>query len=582
MAKKGTNGSDVEFLGRFKDTFDALGGLDTIHGEQGDDTINGGSGNDFLFGDEDNDVLLGDNGDDQLDGGIGRDRLEGGAGGDRYVLNNNVDTIFEAENQGNDIVLTILDNITLVKNVERLRLQGTANLKGKGNSLNNQLDGNIGTNTLHGEAGNDLIHGVDSPQSVTLDLKDSLYGDEGNDSLYGDGGDDLLKGGAGDDTGKGGIGNDTINGDAGTDKLFGDIGDDTLAGGDGNDFLKGGFGNDNLNGGAGDDTLSGEADNDTLAGGDGDDTLNGDAGNDSLNGGTGRNTLKGGDGNDTLDGRIGNNTLDGGLGNDFYVLAANFAQTNTIVESINGGIDTVQTSDSFTLADLTTIENLTLLGGTGTATTDGTGNGLGNVLIGNSNTNLLKGENGDDVLFGGFAASINGNDTLSGGNGNDILVGGGGNDVLNGGAGNDLFLRELPAPANAIDQVTPPGILNQAPRIFQSLGLDTVNMDEGQDTFVYTPQQLIAPNVQELDKGFSVNQFTIGPGGDFLGFQKVTFVDVVQVGNNTEFRVGDGIANDAGFGAGALLVTINGTVGFTADTIGINVSPLNQAQFLFE
>lgn len=568
MAKTGTNGRDVEFLGLFKDSFDALGGADEIHGEQGDDALNGGSGDDLLLGEEGSDFLFGDAGNDELNGGAERDRMDGGTGNDRYILTIDLDNVVEQLNQGEDRISTTLNGITLPKNVERLQLLGSANLNGNGNTLNNELTGNGGINVLRGEAGDDRIYGADptQPAERSLDQGDRLYGDSGDDLLKGDGGDDLLKGGADDDVLRGGSGNDTLNGEAGADQLYGEEGNDSLNGGNDNDRLKGGNGNDSLNGEGGNDTLNGEADQDTLNGGEGDDTLLGGAGNDTLNGGNGTNLLQGEAGNDTLDGRQGSNTLEGGSDHDIYLLAA--ANPNqTIVEAANGGIDTIQTGDTFSLGNFQTIENLTLLAGSGTATTNGNGNALANVIIGNNNANLLKGEAGDDLLFGGFAASINGNDTLQGGNGNDVLIGGGGNDILTGGAGNDLFLRQTIAPANAIDQ---------AGRLLQSLGLDTVNLDQGQDTFVYQPQGNGGANL-----GFVVNQFDRGAGGDFMAFQAVTAVDVVQVGNNTEFRVGNGIANDAGFGTGQLLVTLNNTIGFSSDNIGLNVSPLNQAQFSF-
>jgi len=122
-------------------------------------------------------------------------------------------------------------------------------------------------------------------------------------------------------------------------------------------------------------------------------------------------------GNDTLDGGAGNDTLIGGAGNDTYVYAAG----DTIVESAGGGTDTIQTATTLTLTSFAEIENLTL---TGSGAADGTGNALGNLIIGNGGANSLSGAGGNDTLRGG-----NGNDTLAGGNGTDSLVGGSGNDV---------------------------------------------------------------------------------------------------------------------------------------------------------
>jgi len=102
------------------------------------------------------------------------------------------------------------------------------------------------------------------------------------------------------------------------------------------------------------------------------------------------------------------NVLTGGAGNDTYVVGAG----DTVVESSNSGVDTVQSAVSWTLGS--NLENLTLLGA---AAINGTGNGSGNVLTGNSANNALNGANGADTLRGGL-----GNDTVNGGSGNDTFM----------------------------------------------------------------------------------------------------------------------------------------------------------------
>jgi len=89
-------------------------------------------------------------------------------------------------------------------------------------------------------------------------------------------------------------------------------------------------------------TGSGE---DSIAGGSGNDTLDGGAGDDSLAGGAGLDTLHGGDGADVLA---------GGADNDSYYLSGDA----TIVEAVDGGVDTVYSSVSHTLAS--NVENLVL------------------------------------------------------------------------------------------------------------------------------------------------------------------------------------------------------------------------------
>ena len=86
------------------------------------------------------------------------------------------------------------------------------------------------------------------------------------------------------------------------------------------------------------------------------------------------------------------------MGNDTYVVDN---AADIVNEAGGGGIDTIRSSVSFSLADpvhaIGDIENLTL---TGTANINATGNALDNVLIGNSGNNVLIGGAGADTLDG--------------------------------------------------------------------------------------------------------------------------------------------------------------------------------------
>ncbi|NCQ36202.1 calcium-binding protein, partial [bacterium] len=203
----------------------------------------------------------------------------------------------------------------------------------------------------------------------------------------------------------------------------------------------------------------------------------------------------------TMTGLGGADTMIGGGGNDSY----SYYGTETIIERIGGGIDTVMSDVSFILPNQ--VENL-FLSDYGRAI-NGTGNGLANVLTGNGSANWLNGGAGADTLLGGagndtyvtdgldtiiedssragtdtvrstasYALGFSlenlvllgtadlsgtgnggtnrligntganwlyggrGNDSIWGGGGDDRLIGGAGADRLSGGGGNDTYVTD--------------------------------------------------------------------------------------------------------------------------------------------
>lgn len=286
---------------------------------------------------------------------------------------------------------------------------------------------------IRGTIGNDILKGtVGDDEILGLAGDDRLRGLSGRDRLNGDDGIDLLRGGFGDDVMDGGKGDDTLSGGEGVD---------LLKGGEGNDLLDGGKGADQLVGGLGDDTyivdnvgdllrerrdqgidtvqssvsykLTANLENLTLTGTDSlnatgnrfNNTLTGNGANNLLQGLSGGDRLFGDAGDDTLDGGLDGDIMSGGLGSDRYIVDN---QGDTLIESANQGIDSVEASVDFTLG--VNLENLTL---TSTAIS-GTGNELANQLVGNVSNNILNGGAGADELIGG--------------GGSDILTGGGDSD----------------------------------------------------------------------------------------------------------------------------------------------------------
>lgn len=149
-------------------------------------------------------------------------------------------------------------------------------------------------------------------------------------------------------------------------------------------------------GGAGRDTLTGV------------ENLIGSKFGDTLTGNPTYNILEGRAGNDVLRGWSGADTLIGGLGNDTLFVENT---RDVVIENANEGIDTVSSSITYSLS--ANVEKLIL---TGSSPINGTGNGLSNVLTGNSAANQLNGGGGNDILDGGYGAN-----RLTGGAGNDIF-----------------------------------------------------------------------------------------------------------------------------------------------------------------
>jgi Ca2+-binding RTX toxin-like protein len=117
----------------------------------------------------------------------------------------------------------------------------------------------------------------------------------------------------------------------------------------------------------------------------------------TLTGNASANTLTGNAAANVLDGLGGADTMVGGAGNDTYVVDS---LGDVIVELTNQGVDTVRTTlGAYTLG--ANLENLTQLGSTPFT---GTGNNMGNSLVGGGAADILDGRGGADSLKGGGGA----------------------------------------------------------------------------------------------------------------------------------------------------------------------------------
>ncbi len=343
---------------------------------------------------------------------------------------------------GNGVTFDVRDLVSGVQRGDQFR---TATL---GTSAGDTIDGTGEADYINAGGGDDIVRGLAGD--------DFLVGGAGDDTLDGGTGADGLLGGAGDDDytvddsadrvieAVGG-GSDTVftsvsyRLDAGQEierlellvstgtaalALNGNEFNQTLIGNDGDNTLDGRGGDDVLFGQGGNDIYGVDSENDQVveAVGDGNDTifarssyriatgqeietlrLLGSTGTAPLvlNGNAFDQTLIGNNGNNTLDGSGGDDVLIGRGGDDIYGVDS---ASDQVVEAVGGGNDTIFARSSYSLAAGQEIETLRLLGSTGTADLDLTGNAFGQTLVANRGDNTLDGRGGADVLTGGRGA----------------------------------------------------------------------------------------------------------------------------------------------------------------------------------
>lgn len=424
--------------------------VNEVNGDHTNNTLYGHVGQDLIRGKAGDDTMYGGDGDDELHGGLGDDLLLGGNDNDTYHVNlgEGHDTVNDSQGDADSLVLDYYSqDLSAVEFIDtdsnghgdQLKLHfGNNHSVTVENYLDNTVDQNAGTG--HIESVQFIDNTYDLAGMVTLESStfpavtiigtegdDALYGNALNNRIFGLGGNDTLFGGAGDDDMTGGAGDDTY--------VFNNENDraNELENG-GNDLIYS-YGNAVMSDhverlellGSGDTYGEGSSTDNYLKGNSGDNVLNGNDGDDVLNGMAGNDTLNGGAGNDYLNGNAGLDAMAGGTGDDTYIVDN---EDETVTEDLDAGVDTVKSTDSFTLGD--NVENLELLGN---LNIDATGNELDNLITGNAGANTLTGNAGNDHISGGF-----GDDVLIGGVGDDYLNGGVGADSLSGGEGDDVYI----------------------------------------------------------------------------------------------------------------------------------------------
>jgi Ca2+-binding RTX toxin-like protein len=408
------------------DLVDGGTGNDSLDGLNGSDTLIGGDGDDYLNGGEGMDVLSGGAGNDTLVGSAGADTLNGGDGDDRFEVNGRSDVVIEGPNGGTDTVHSTVTH-ALGAHFEQLVLLGGKDTSGTGNELANNLAGNAGDNVLEGLAGNDTLAGGSGIDTLLGGTGDDVYvvddllpqvtiafhGDAltefitGGESFAYDSSDGTTRITAWDRSGDGLADQIQVRFDQ-----FREIGDDYWE-------------------------LWFSAPTELVAREDPyvDGNLPGDAGVAIFGSGRGSGSYAGQfivhevrfdySAPEIIVERFSvsyqQNT--GGPGTLFGTLEVTdvLAPADSLAEALDEGMDTVQSSVTFSLPD--NVEHLVL---TGEGDIDGTGNVLANSVTGNAGANVLDGQGGED--------------TLNGAAGEDVLVWDAVDALVDGGDGIDTLL----------------------------------------------------------------------------------------------------------------------------------------------
>src|SRR5262249_54713101 len=122
-----------------------------INGNSGDNRLEGYAGDDILNGGPGADVMVGGTGDDTYYVDTPGYMIHVGSGLSGHLQFVPGDQVIENPDEGTDTVVSTF-SYTLGDTLENLELQGTDDLDGWGNALDNFLGGNDGANRLEGFA----------------------------------------------------------------------------------------------------------------------------------------------------------------------------------------------------------------------------------------------------------------------------------------------------------------------------------------------------------------------------------------------------------------------------------------------
>jgi Ca2+-binding RTX toxin-like protein len=448
----------------------AVGGDDTIEGNEDKDIILGGAASDDIWGHADDDIILGDNGkitmpdevieliettdpsiggSDTIEGNAGADIIFGGAEGDD-IWGNDARDIILGDNGKVIMPLAVIDYIQTTDPA----IGGDDTIEG--NSGDDIILGGAESDDIWGNTGYDIILGDNGNITMPDEVIDLIFTTDpaigGNDTIEGNEDDDIILGGAYNDDIWGNEDEDMIMGDNGQiimpDEVLEKI-ETTDPGIGGSDNIYGNDADDIILGGMDGDWLEGNADRDIILGDNGmldwvltsvdssepdPTTLDLIIATDPNDGGV--DTIYGGTENDIAFGGTDGDTIYGNPGND--LLFGDHARVER---------------KPFMLLNLSTLPVPTFIFiAIFTAASDG---GDGDLIHGNEGDDILLGQQGDDLMFGDEDDDdlIGGHNVVGGIDELDVALGL--NDIMDGGSEDDVLAGDNAVVLRRYDTISP-------------------------------------------------------------------------------------------------------------------------------
>lgn len=578
--------------------------------------VTGGAGNDSIIGGSGADTIVGGSGNDTINATAGgNDSLAGGAGNDTFNLGSALtsgDTIDGGD--GNDTLVLSSGTVTSaalanVTNVENLVFSGDATLNSPiqftsfdlslatGSGVLTLASGYTGATTVTLGSGDSVIN-TGANVALTVNVTSANLG-TGTGQIQGGTGTDTLNLTASADSANSGYVTNNLGTSASIDKVVIVDGGDAASGSSakGKDVtlvLGASYANSitvdasaldagTVTSGASDvDFENLNLDASALAAGK-TLTATGGAGDDSITGGSGNDVILGGSGNDSLVAGAGNDNVDAGAGDDTVNLGANFDGNDTVAGG--SGDDTLVIDQGtggvgdLSFLNVTSIETLSLTGGTGTGILDTRAQAAGvrNVTLANNVDFIVNAAGFSSGLAFDARLSLTGNLSLTGGAGNDSFTfastGLTSADSITGGSGTDSIVLTngtgvavTATAGSAVRGIETISITDGATGTGASTGNVTLTLASGFNSGVAVSVDGSALDSNEVftftNSGTGVVSVTGGAGNDVFtgGSAGETFVagsgaDVVSAGSGNDNIDGGAGADTLTGGAGVDTLT---------------------------